>query len=96
MFFYSVLYAFVLSKFVSFYFKSLNDRCNFKKEKVAAKISKYVKSPAYGNLKGNEKWLDSIVANKGPVAVAVYASPNFQNYKSYTTNSSINIIKLKV
>ena len=51
---------------------------------VAVKISKYVKSPAYGNLKGNQKWLESIVGNIGPVAVSIHVSENFKHYSTGT------------
>ena len=59
-----------------------NKTYRFKKRLVAAKMSRYVRSPGFGKLNGDEKWLENIVGNVGPVAVGIFASPNFQNYKT--------------
>ena len=49
---------------------------------MAAKISKYVKSPSYRTKMGNEKWLENVVGNIGPVAVSIHVSENFKHYST--------------
>lgn len=69
----------------------LSYSCKFDSLKVAAKMTGY----AYTNANSftDEVSLTNSIATNGPVAVAIYVSSNFQNYKSgvfYDTKCNLN------
>ena len=59
----------------------------FSDNSIAVTLLSYVEdqrietSEGYGqSIVGDEPWLESTVANKGPVSVCIYVDSNFQNY----------------
>ena len=59
----------------------------FSNNSIGVTLSSYYKdqrietSEGYGqSIVGDEPWLESTVANKGPVSVCIYVDSNFQNY----------------
>jgi cathepsin L len=62
---------------------SVAQSCKFNKATVGTTMSYYnYDASSYGSSAGNELFMQQLVALYGPISVMLYASSNFQNYKS--------------
>ena len=59
-----------------------NQNCRFVGSQIGTTESSYITDTTYGNVLGNEAWLEQMVGTIGPISTTIYASANFIRYKS--------------